>query len=93
MASSRRGPSPELELELEIQNGSPNPAPSSASAAEVGSVTSEGHRGDRQLEPADRGLAAWKVLCAAFMFEAVLWGEDLKLSTCFIEELFQFHHY
>ena len=91
MASSRRGPSPELELE--IQNGSPDPTPSSASAAGGGSVISEGHRGDQQLEPADRGLAAWKVLCAAFMFEAVLWGEDLKLSTCLIEELFLFHHY
>lgn len=27
-----------------------------------------------QLQPADRGSAAWKLLCAAFVFEALLWG-------------------
>ena len=36
-----------------------------------------GHDGgiEQQLAPADGGAAAWKVLCAAFTFEAVLWGE------------------
>lgn len=28
----------------------------------------------QQLKPADGGIAAWKVLFAAFMFEALLWG-------------------
>lgn len=28
-----------------------------------------------QLEPTDRGASAWKLLAAAFMFEAVLYGE------------------
>lgn len=27
-----------------------------------------------QLAPADRGLPAWKLLGAAFVFEALLWG-------------------
>ena len=88
MASSRRGQLPELELEN--QNGSANPIPSSASAAEDDSVNSEGNRGgDQQPEPADQGVAAWKVLCAAFMFEAVLWGE---ISSC-PEEDFIFRHH
>lgn len=28
-----------------------------------------------QLQPADGGFAAWRVLIAAFVFEALLWGE------------------
>lgn len=28
-----------------------------------------------QLEPADRGAAAWRLICVAFVFEALLWGE------------------
>ena len=31
---------------------------------------------DQQLERADGGAAAWTILCAAFMFEALLWGEQ-----------------
>jgi len=30
---------------------------------------------DNRLKPVDGGLAAWRVLLAAFMFEAILWGE------------------
>lgn len=30
---------------------------------------------EQGLAPVDGGLAAWKLLCAAFMFEALLWGE------------------
>ena len=30
---------------------------------------------DQQLKPADGGITAWKVLFAAFMFEALLWGK------------------
>ncbi len=29
---------------------------------------------EQQLEPADHGPAAWKLLCTAFVFEALLWG-------------------
>jgi hypothetical protein len=32
----------------------------------------------QHLEPADGGFAAWRLLCAAFVFEALLWG---KLAT------------
>lgn len=28
------------------------------------------------LEPADRGIAAWRLICVAFVFEALLWGES-----------------
>ena len=43
-------------------------SPSSATLGDVGGV-------EQQLEPADGGAAAWKVLCATFVFEAVLFGE------------------
>jgi hypothetical protein len=29
----------------------------------------------QSLKPVDGGIAAWKVLIAAFVFEALLWGE------------------
>lgn len=45
---------------------------SSTGMADVGGVA-------LQLEPADGGAAAWRVLFAAFMFEAVLFG-DYRLS-------------
>ena len=32
---------------------------------------------EQYLEPADRGLAAWRLLGAAFVFEALLWGKSL----------------
>ena len=41
---------------------------SDAGLADVGGV-------EQQLEAADGGAAAWTILCAAFMFEAVLFGE------------------
>jgi len=30
----------------------------------------------QQLKPADEGLAAWKMLIVAFVFEALLWGKQ-----------------
>ena len=38
-------------------------------------------RTEQQLEAADRGIAAWRILCAAFMFEAVLFGSVLSLPS------------
>ena len=50
-------------------------SPSNAWSGDVGGV-------EQQLEPADGGAAAWKVLCATFVFEAVLFGErDLGFYT------------
>jgi hypothetical protein len=45
----------------------------------VGSALDLDHGGIvlQQLQPADRGSAAWKLLIAAFIFEALLWGENL----------------
>jgi len=33
-----------------------------------------------QLKPADGGPAAWRLLCAAFVFEAVLWGFPISFG-------------
>ena len=30
------------------------------------------------LAPTDRGLAAWRLLCTAFVFEALLWGKTFR---------------
>lgn len=30
----------------------------------------------QSLKPADGGLAAWRLLISAFVFEALLWGKD-----------------
>ena len=29
----------------------------------------------QSLAPVDGGFAAWRLICAAFMFEALLWGK------------------
>ena len=66
-------------LELEVQTSVPVPDPSGqapranpcSNTAELGEVGRE----EQQLEPADGGAAAWKVLFATFMFEAILFGE------------------
>ncbi|KAI0509761.1 major facilitator superfamily domain-containing protein [Xylaria bambusicola] len=46
----------------------------------------EGHlvesvRVEQELAPVDGGPAAWKLLCAAFMFEALLWGFPLSFGV------------
>jgi len=38
---------------------------------------SEGH----SLPPVDGGKAAWRLLCAAFVFEALLWGFPLSFGV------------
>jgi hypothetical protein len=35
----------------------------------------------QSLRPVDGGYSAWKVLAAAFVFDALLWGEEYTLST------------
>ena len=39
---------------------------------------------EQQLEPADGGAAAWKVLCATFVFEAVLFGEHPRIVSLWL---------
>ncbi len=36
-------------------------------------------RTEQELAPIDGGYAAWRLLCAAFMFETLLWGKLLSL--------------
>ena len=75
MASRKRRSSIELEVQTNIPAQHPSVealpmsySPSNAGLRDVGGV-------EQQLEPADGGAAAWKVLCAAFIFEAILFGE------------------
>ena len=81
MATRRRRSS----IELEDQNGTslsdlPN-GEATQQPSEVGSIASLRSPGDgieQQLERADGGAAAWKILIASFMFEGVLFGERGK---------------
>ncbi|GAD97227.1 hypothetical protein FG11573.1 [Paecilomyces variotii No. 5] len=38
-------------------------------------------RTEQELAPVDGGPAAWRLLCAAFMFEALLWGFPLSFGV------------
>ncbi|KAI1123813.1 major facilitator superfamily domain-containing protein [Nemania abortiva] len=40
-----------------------------------------GWRTEQELAPVDGGSAAWKLLCAAFVFEALLWGFPLSFGV------------
>jgi hypothetical protein len=35
---------------------------------------------EQQLEPADSGAAAWRLLGAAFVFEALFWGKTFLID-------------
>ena len=35
----------------------------------------------QDLQPADGGQAAWRLLTAAFVFEALMWGEHSNISV------------
>lgn len=36
-----------------------------------------GRQREQELAPVDGGTSAWRLLCAAFMFEALLWGTSI----------------
>ena len=81
MMSRRRRSSIELE-----DQGNTTPANQSVEAPQGSRSSSNAELTDtgvveQQLERADGGAAAWKVLCATFVFEAVLFGEH-HLNCC-----------
>lgn len=64
------------ELELQQSPAAPN-LPDQLLPSQAGSTANinETQGPDQQLAPADSGAAAWRVLFAAFVFEALLWGK------------------
>ena len=65
-------------MELDVQRGLESQIPPTAlqPSPSDGNGQSNDFQGiNQQLKPADGGAAAWKVLFAAFMFEALLWGK------------------
>ncbi|KAK2613381.1 hypothetical protein N8I77_000299 [Diaporthe amygdali] len=42
---------------------------------------SNGRRREQELAPVDGGSAAWRLLCAAFIFESLLWGFPLSFGV------------
>lgn len=73
---------------LELQNRIPHTAPQSAESpvelAQLHASQIEVSRNvasvQQYLEPADRGPAAWRLLGAAFVFEALLWGKFFGIN-------------
>lgn len=51
----------------------PSPRPQ-----DVEGEPTNGRRTEQELASIDGGSAAWRLLCAAFMFEALLWGKLLS---------------
>ena len=72
MSSRRRRSSLELELQRIVTPGNPSVQAPHAGDSDA-NANSAGP--EQQLEPADGGAAAWKILAAAFVFEAVLFGK------------------
>lgn len=75
MTSTRRRGSAGLEVQLDVPAADPSAMElqptygyNNAGLGSVGAV-------EQHLEAADGGAAAWRILGAAFMFEAVLFGE------------------
>jgi hypothetical protein len=60
--------SPPVEASTANDDGSPSSRP--------WNKDSENDMTDQTLAPADGGPAAWRLLVAAFVFEALLWGID-----------------
>jgi hypothetical protein len=70
---------------IELGNWNQNQPAVQATAASTSSTTinSSNEPYDaliQELEPADGGPAAWRLLVAAFVFEALLWGKLPPLS-------------
>ncbi|KAJ8123793.1 hypothetical protein ONZ43_g336 [Nemania bipapillata] len=55
----------------------PSPAPFQDAECDPADV----RRTEQELAPVDGGPAAWKLLCAAFIFEALLWGFPLSFGV------------
>ncbi|KAI1165166.1 major facilitator superfamily domain-containing protein [Nemania serpens] len=55
---------------------SPCPTPRDIEGEPVNDI-----RAEQTLAPVDGGPAAWKLLCAAFVFEALLWGFPLSFGV------------
>jgi hypothetical protein len=61
---------------LELQNRRPQTPPQPVPLqSEQSEVSRDARVAQQLLEPADRGTAAWRLLGAAFVFEALLWGK------------------
>ncbi|KAI0425731.1 major facilitator superfamily domain-containing protein [Xylaria sp. FL1042] len=67
---------PELAVESNERRSSPSLQPRGIEGDPMNSV-----RAEQELAPVDGGPAAWKLLCAAFMFEALLWGFPLSFGV------------
>ena len=79
--TSQRRQNHTIELELQETASTPSIANPQSHGDDVGHIIEDivadtiPPAGYQQLERADGGGPAWRILCAAFMFEAILWGE------------------
>lgn len=47
---------------------------------------------EQQLAPVDGGIAAWRLLGAAFVFETLLWGKAIRLHQAIKTDMAQGFH-
>ena len=75
MTSIRRGGSAGLEVQIDMPAADPSVTELQPTHTDI--TTGSGSAGavEQHLEAADGGAAAWRILGAAFVFEAVLFGE------------------
>ena len=69
-----------LEAPIQLNNRYQNPTTqanleSTAPQHDNSNILDQDSAVTQQLSPADGGLRAWRLLIAAFVFEALLWGE------------------
>lgn len=78
MSSTTLSPPIELQNRISLTSRAPSFVASEAPLPEL-LVENRNHMNfeseQQNLEPQDRGLAAWRLLCVAFVFEALLWGK------------------
>ncbi|KAF9886742.1 hypothetical protein FE257_011119 [Aspergillus nanangensis] len=58
-----------------------SPIVTTASRQDVEGEPPNDRRMEQELAPVDGGSAAWRLLCAAFMFETLLWGFPLSFGV------------
>lgn len=59
----------------------------SPQARDVEDEPTNGRGTQQELAPIDGGLPAWRLLCAAFMFEALLWGKHPTIHSILCSDL------
>jgi len=80
MSSTISAPSVELQQRFSQQQHQPTQGYDEIRISHLSQneVSQDSREVQQYLEPTDRGIAAWRLLGAAFVFEALLWGKEFQ---------------